>query len=87
MRRTGKLITAVLALLFLTIVLGGTWKLVGKNTKPIEVTAQFDSAAGLYEGNAVAVLGIPVGTVTKVTPKGGYVEVEFTSRQERADSC
>lgn len=78
MRRTGKLITAVLALLFLTIVLGGTWKLVGKNTKPIEVTAQFDSAAGLYEGNAVAVLGIPVGTVTKVTPKGGYVEVEFT---------
>ncbi|MEZ0342390.1 MCE family protein [Mycobacterium sp. pV006] len=44
----------------------------------ISVTAQFDSAAGLYEGNAVAVLGMPVGEVTKIEPKGGYVEVEFT---------
>lgn len=44
----------------------------------ITVTAQFDSAAGLYEGNVVAVLGMPVGTVKKVTPKGEYVEAEFT---------
>ncbi|UXA18715.1 MCE family protein [Mycobacterium sp. SMC-4] len=44
----------------------------------ISVTAQFDSAAGLYEGNTVAVLGMPVGKVTKIVPKGGYVEVEFT---------
>ncbi|WP_165604273.1 MlaD family protein, partial [Mycolicibacter sinensis] len=44
----------------------------------ITVTAQFDSAAGLYEGNVVAVLGMPVGKVKKVTPKGGYVEAEFT---------
>ena len=42
------------------------------------MTAQFDSAAGLYEGNTVAVLGMPVGKVTTITPKGGYVEVEFT---------
>lgn len=44
----------------------------------LTVTAQFDSAAGLYEGNVVAVLGMPVGKVKKVTPKGGYVEAEFT---------
>lgn len=44
----------------------------------ITVTAQFDSAAGLYEGNVVAVLGMPVGQVTKITPKTGYVEVDFT---------
>jgi virulence factor Mce-like protein len=44
----------------------------------ITVTAQFDSAAGLYEGNVVAVLGMPVGKVRKVTPKGEYVEAEFT---------
>ncbi|BBX18792.1 mammalian cell entry protein [Mycolicibacterium duvalii] len=44
----------------------------------ISVTAQFDSAAGLYEGNTVAVLGMPVGEVTRIEPKGGYVEVEFT---------
>ena len=42
------------------------------------MTAQFDSAAGLYEDNVVAVLGMPVGKITKVTPKGGYVEAEFT---------
>ncbi len=42
------------------------------------ITAQFDNAAGLYEDNTVAVLGMPVGKVTKITPKGGYVEVEFT---------
>ena len=44
----------------------------------VTVTAQFDNAAGLYEDNTVAVLGMPVGKVTKITPKGGYVEVEFT---------
>jgi virulence factor Mce-like protein len=44
----------------------------------ITVTAQFDSAAGLYQGNSVAVLGMPVGKVTKVTSKGSYVDVEFT---------
>jgi phospholipid/cholesterol/gamma-HCH transport system substrate-binding protein len=45
---------------------------------PIRVTAQFDSAAGLYEDNVVAVVGMPVGKIKKITPKGGYVEVEFT---------
>jgi len=44
----------------------------------ITVTAQFDSAAGLYEDNVVAVLGMPVGKVKKITPKGGYVEAELT---------
>jgi virulence factor Mce-like protein len=44
----------------------------------ITVTAQFDSAAGLYEDNVVAVLGMPVGKIRKITPKGEYVEAEFT---------
>lgn len=44
----------------------------------ITLTAQFDSAAGLYVDNTVAVLGMPVGRVTKITPHGSYVEVEFT---------
>lgn len=39
------------------------------------ITAQFDSASGLYEGNAVSVLGMRVGTVEKIVPKGQYVEV------------
>jgi virulence factor Mce-like protein len=39
------------------------------------VTALFDNANGLYEGNAVAVLGMPVGKVEKIAPKGQYVQV------------
>lgn len=45
---------------------------------PITLTAQFDSASGLYEGNVVAVLGMPVGKITRINPRGGYVEVQFT---------
>lgn len=54
------------------------WNFVDDQLNTISVTAQFDSAAGLYVGNTVAVLGMPVGEVTAVTAKGGYVEVEFT---------
>ncbi|MDH6199018.1 virulence factor Mce-like protein [Mycobacterium frederiksbergense] len=59
-------------------VAGGGWWYFKHRTTTITVTAQFDSAAGLYEGNTVAVLGMQVGRVTKITPKGDYVEVEFT---------
>ncbi|MBB2989532.1 virulence factor Mce-like protein [Mycolicibacterium iranicum] len=54
------------------------WSYVGEQLDTISVTAQFDSAAGLYEGNNVAVLGMPVGKVEKIVTKGGYVEVEFS---------
>ncbi|UGT61285.1 MCE family protein [Nocardia asteroides] len=43
----------------------------------IAVTAQFDNGAGLYPGNAVAVLGMPVGKVTSVEPRGTHVEVRM----------
>lgn len=39
------------------------------------ITAQFDNANGLYEGNAVSILGMPVGKVAKIVPMGQYVEV------------
>ncbi|MEO6606584.1 MAG: MCE family protein [Aeromicrobium sp.] len=39
------------------------------------VTAQFGDAAGLFVGNDVGVLGVKVGTVTEVTPKGNHVDV------------
>ncbi|GAY13875.1 MCE family protein [Mycobacterium sp. shizuoka-1] len=42
---------------------------------PITVTAQFEDTVGLYEGNAVSVLGMSVGTVTSIVPKDRYVEV------------
>jgi phospholipid/cholesterol/gamma-HCH transport system substrate-binding protein len=44
---------------------------------PITVTAQFEDTVGLYEGNAVSVLGMPVGKVTSIVPKDRYVEVKL----------
>ncbi|MEN4450112.1 MCE family protein [Mycobacterium sp. SM3041] len=43
--------------------------------QPLVVTAQFEDTIGLYEGNAVSVLGIQVGKVTRIVPKPTYVEV------------
>ena len=40
-------------------------------------TAFFDRAAGLYPGNDVAVLGMPVGRVTKLEPSADEVKVEM----------
>ncbi|WP_330251332.1 MCE family protein [Nocardia sp. NBC_00565] len=44
----------------------------------IRVTARFDSAAGLFVGNAVAVLGMRVGKVAEITQKGAFAEVDMT---------
>ncbi len=54
------------------------WKLFQARANTMTLIAQFDSSAGLYPTNNVQVLGMKVGSVTRVTPKTGYVEVEFT---------
>lgn len=69
-------IVAIVALVVAAVGVG--WWYLGSDEDAITVTAQFDSASGLYEGNVVAVLGMPVGKITKITAKGGYVEVRFT---------
>lgn len=74
-RRIGVITAAALVLL---LVVAGGWIVLSKRTDTITLTAQFDSAAGLYVGNSVAVLGMPVGKVTSITSKGSYVEVDFT---------
>jgi virulence factor Mce-like protein len=73
-----RLIALVGAVVSAAAVIGVGWWYLSSGDEPITVTAQFDSASGLYEGNVVAVLGMPVGKVAKITPKAGYVEVEFT---------
>src|SRR5690348_18464438 len=46
-------------------------------SRAIMVTAQFEDSVGLYVGNAVSVLGMPVGKVTSIVPNGSYVEVRL----------
>ncbi|MFM9034121.1 MAG: MCE family protein [Mycobacterium sp.] len=53
-------------------------KLAQSRMNSITLTAQFDNSAGLYPTNNVQVLGMKVGSVKKLTPRNGYVEVEFT---------
>jgi phospholipid/cholesterol/gamma-HCH transport system substrate-binding protein len=48
-----------------------------KDDRPLTVTAQFEDAVGLYEGNAVSVLGMAVGKVTGVVAKDSYVQVKL----------
>ncbi|ALR13477.1 mammalian cell entry protein [Mycobacteroides saopaulense] len=77
--RRSRLIAVIGALAVLVAAVvgaGAFW--VKSATDHITLTAQFESASGLYESNVVAVLGMPVGKVTKITPMPGYVEVQFT---------
>lgn len=80
MRRVRMKTLAIGAAVAVTAVVAASvgWSYIRDQVNTITVTAQFDSAAGLYEGNTVAVLGMPVGKISRITPKGGYVEVEFT---------
>ena len=39
-------------------------------TDTVQVTGMFTRAVGLYPGSDVRVLGVPIGTVVSVTPKG-----------------
>lgn len=73
-----KVVAVVAAVATIAAVVAAGWWYLGSDEDTITVTAQFDSASGLYEGNVVAVLGMPVGKVTRINPRGGYVEVDFT---------
>ncbi|MBY4571395.1 virulence factor Mce [Gordonia sihwensis] len=42
------------------------------------VTAYFDDVSGIFTGNDVAVLGMPVGRITSVEPQGTRVKVTMT---------
>jgi virulence factor Mce-like protein len=75
--RTKALAIGVVVVVAVVIAVVG-WNFAKDRLDTVTLTAQFDNAAGLYVDNTVAVLGMPVGKVTKITPKGGYVEVEFT---------
>ncbi|MEU2031163.1 MlaD family protein [Nocardia amamiensis] len=46
------------------------------------ITADFDNIAGIHEGNPVTVLGLEVGKVEKITPKGALIEVRLSIEPE-----
>lgn len=58
----------------LLLLAGGCTPVGGETT----ITAIFEDSAGLFEGNDVGVLGVPVGSVQQITPRGDVVEVELS---------
>ncbi|HWU21706.1 MAG TPA: MCE family protein, partial [Nocardioides sp.] len=61
----------------------------GLGSKTITVHAYLHDSAGLFVGNDVGVLGVPVGKVTAIEPKGDQVEVTMevdTSQPIPADA-
>jgi virulence factor Mce-like protein len=72
----GALVLAVIMIAALAAIL---WP-GGEQTR---VTAYFERATGVYPGTEVRVLGVKVGKVTKVTPKGSMVEVRMAYDAKR----
>jgi virulence factor Mce-like protein len=60
------------------LVVAGTIAAITSTTPSITVTAHFPTAPGLYAGNQVKVLGMPVGQVVRVSPGPTFVTVEMT---------
>lgn len=78
-RRLGRMVAIVAVLGVVTA--GALWWIFGgDDTK--RITAYFSRAVGVYAGSDVQVLGVRVGTVESVTPRGNKVEVVFTVDRE-----
>lgn len=67
-------IAAIAALALVAALLLLFWP--GGGTK--KLTADFPRTISLYEGSDVKVLGVPIGTIDKVTPMGTKVRVEMS---------
>lgn len=70
-------LSAIVAAAAMLLVLGSCSLLPGGNDD-LEVSAYFPETAGLFVGNDVGVLGVPVGKITDITPDGDRVKVTFT---------
>lgn len=57
----------------LLLAVGGCSPLGGDDDR--RITAVFEETAGLYVGNDVGVMGVPVGEITDIEPRGSVVEV------------
>jgi phospholipid/cholesterol/gamma-HCH transport system substrate-binding protein len=69
----------VLAVVAAVLVAGGVLGAVlATRPAPLRITAHFLSAPGLYVGNHVDILGVPVGRITKITPGERDVAVELS---------
>ena len=62
----------------LVAVLAGTAYLMWPSRRGNQVVAYFSNAVGLYPGDDVRIVGVPVGTVDKIEPQAAAVKVTMT---------
>lgn len=74
-RRLGRLVALVAVVGLVTA--GALWWIFADDGQK-RITAYFSRAVGVYPGSDVQVLGVRVGAVESVTPRGDRVEVVFT---------
>ena len=65
----------VVALIALT---GAATYMVWPRSQPMQITALFSAAVGLYPGDEVKVAGVPVGTINSITPSTEHTSVTMT---------
>jgi len=63
----------VLALIALLLAAFG----VQTRSEKVQVSAYFPATVGVYEGSEVRLMGVPIGTVTKIEPDGERVRMEL----------
>jgi phospholipid/cholesterol/gamma-HCH transport system substrate-binding protein len=68
-----RLVTVIV--LVAALLVAGIVALVTSGPSQMTITAEFATAPGLYPGNQVRILGMPVGQITSITPHTHYVDV------------
>ncbi len=69
--------TAAVAIVVAMLAVAGIGLWMVDREEPVRLSADFRETVGLYPGSDVQILGVPVGRVTKVTPRGGVVRVSM----------
>lgn len=65
----------LVGILVVAVLAGGAVTAARDQPGTLTLHARLSSSAGLYVGNHVDIVGVPVGTVTAITPHGSYVDV------------
>lgn len=73
----GTKVARISALVVVLAVVAGVIAFVLTGPSSKSVKADFTAAVGIYPGSDVRMLGVAVGRITKVTPRGSYVEIDM----------
>ncbi len=72
-----RMMQATAAGLAALLVAAGFWWWQARDAEPLVITADFGDTTGLYVGNDVEYLGVPVGTVVAIEPRGTVMRVRM----------